>query len=1106
MKHKRTLALALVLALLLSCTGFTPVRAVSSTQTENTETAQATQDTPADELQAPQFVDSDQFEQNDHVERLYHEERMDTYVYRNSDGTKSVYYMGQNVKYKDKNGNVRDKDTTLVRSDRGYRMRDNDVELHLPDSPADGITLEHQSRRVKLLPQGGRSSANLEDNSIIYPGYFGAETALRYTPLLSGVKEDIILSRYTGENRFSFVLETGGLHLYEKDGQYYLAENENAEAAFYLGQVVVYDAMGRPDEGGMAVETLVPGQKYRLTLSADVNFLTDLETVYPVTIDPTLTVGYTVQGVNAIVDAPIYEGKPNSNYSNYVYDRVGYYNDEYKTARTVMRPDALLSSNEWQSITKFDIVSLKLYIKESSGKSGKQVDVHALTENSTWTESNVTWNNVGAYYPTPYASAILGNDDWAEFDLTSLAVAWKTIIDLQFLQIAQCGFLLKLADESVYRTIYSCEYSTVDYRPYMVFRYHEALTPSKDIWEGYPGTTVALFVSTQLGTRDDATWVSDNEDVASVSQNGVVSLNRAGTATITATCVNNDGEEITARCIVYVKMTDGVYYIKNASSNFCMYASNSLVFTVSENMQGSNINYLLWKVTYKEAGKYHIRPVRDISKALGTDDVGSAVIMQYESGSDDCLWQIQGSEDGYAILQNAQEEKALVPENAAANSSAVTFDVWDQTAPECHWEFEEAEGLFLWNKPTGKLVTTETDVYAEIGAEYSLLQLGIICNDSTELSYIYESSNDAIISVNGIGTPIKAHDFGSAVVTVEKVINDDISYSVSFTVNGILPSQAYILKNKTTKLYLGIEGRTKENGRSVIQDSFDDEDSQRWQFNHIGNSLYTISVFENGVSYFLTVSEDSTAVNQPIVLKTGNIENITDGMKWRIEPTDNDAYKITPLTGNANGCVLATSTSTATEGAPIIQGVYVDNNSYRDEWLIAKSSSILNWHLRETTAQTKVYIQLDEESDKSADWSSIITQAVSIWNNSGIGVTFEYDDSPPDNAIIVTVIVYSANKDNKGPGRMKPTNTNGAFIDSAIIEIFEPKFDEYENKYYARISVVVHEMGHLLGLGDNNFLGAPYQAIMNQNRNREETIIPQPCDMYYYNFVYDHSL
>lgn len=280
MKYRRILSLALALALLLGCATLSPVRAVQNEQTENTQTTQPTQDTTAEELQAPQFVDAEQFAQSDHIERLYHEERLDTYVYRNRDGSKSVYYMGQNVKYEDKNGNIRDKDTTLVRNGRGYRMRDNDVDLHLPDSPSDGITLAHSDRSVRLLPQGGNGSASLESNSVTYPGYFGAETALRYTPMLSGVKEDIILSSYTGQNSFSFILETGGLYLYEADGQYYLAESEGAEATFYLGEVVVYDSMGRPDEGSMVVEALVPGQQYRLTLSADVDYPTDPETVY----------------------------------------------------------------------------------------------------------------------------------------------------------------------------------------------------------------------------------------------------------------------------------------------------------------------------------------------------------------------------------------------------------------------------------------------------------------------------------------------------------------------------------------------------------------------------------------------------------------------------------------------------------------------------------------------------------------------------------------------------------------------------------------------------------------------------------------------------------
>lgn len=672
MKYNRVLALILAFAILLGCTGLVP--AYAATSGNDSDSSLSSQDSVTEQIQAPQYVDAEQFAQADHTERLYDEEKMNTYVYRNQDGSKSVYYMGQNVKYQHKDGTIRDKDTTLVRADRGYRMRDNDVDLHLPDSPADGITLAHGASSVKLLPQGGSGSARLSDNSILYAGCFGGKTILRYTPMLSGVKEDIILVSYTGQNSFAFVLETGGLYLYEAQGQYYLAESEAAEATFYLGQVVVYDAMGRPGNGSMTVETLISGQKYRLTLSADIDFLTDPETVYPVTVDPTLTVSYSVQGVNAIEDAPIYEGKPNSNYSNYVYDRVGYYDDEYKTARTVMRPAALLNSTEWQSIGSGDITSLKLYIKESSSKTAKQVNVHALTGNSTWTETNVKWSNVGAYSSTVYASASLGSGDWAEFNLTTLAKAWKNST-----QNENCGILLKLADESVYRTFYACEYSTIDYRPYMVLDYKLDLALSQSSIEIDEGSSFALTIMPEIAVNDNLTWTSSNSTVASVSTNGIVTGHKLGTATITVTSADADHS---ATCQVLVTIADGVYQLQNVANSLYLDTRNGGTKPGTAIQQytyaTTHSRNQLYKITHLEDNIYSIRPMTN--SGMGLYAVQSGGISLQTISTIDSAGEINSTQEwvissnsNYTLRNNSTSGSAFLTASSSTTSGIQVF-------------------------------------------------------------------------------------------------------------------------------------------------------------------------------------------------------------------------------------------------------------------------------------------------------------------------------------------------------------------------------------------------------------------------------------------------
>ncbi len=147
----------------------------------------------------------------------------------------------------------------------------------------------------------------------------------------------------------------------------------------------------------------------------------------------------------------------------------------------------------------------------------------------------------------------------------------------------------------------------------------------------------------------------------------------------------------------------------------------------------------------------------------------------------------------------------------------------------------------------------------------------------------------------------------------------------------ILENGTYFLKNKQTGRYADIKGPTMASGTTIHQWQFHGGNSQKWVFNYLGDGYYSIKSNNSSSPYYLGVKNDSTGLDVDIVLRTGTI---TDGMKWRIELTQNGAYKIIPKTGEASGYVLATSTSNTTNGAKLIQGDYIDNNSYRDEWLL----------------------------------------------------------------------------------------------------------------------------------------------------------------------------
>ena len=569
MKMKQFVSAFLAVAMILGCLGWGPASAqqAQTDATQNNALSSAQPDDLTKDSQILDYVDPEQFYSAEHIARLSNEESLDNYVFLNSDGSKSIYYMGRPVKYIDDDGTIREKDITLVRKNNGYGMRDNDVTLYIPDAAATGVMLSHNDFAVRLTPQGGSGMAQQEENSIVYANYFGWGTFLRYTPMLSGMKEDIILAKYTGQNSFTFLLETNGLYLYQNEGSYYLAENQDAEAAFYLGQIEVYDAIGRPDLGTMTAETLVSGQRYRLTVSVDQAFLTDPETVYPVTIDPTLTVRDSADVTNTLADTPVFSNRPNKNYGDYRYDSIGYV-EGYGTAMTAVRLTSLLADTNYSQLTAEQLTNVTFYIKGAGGQYAN-ISAHALTENSTWTELGLTWNTLGAYSTNAYATVLMGGSSWNAFDLTDLAKEWKAGT-----QNPQCGFVLISDSSTIATSAYGGENPTVDYRPYVVATYTNQITLNQTSVAIYDGDILALTATT-IPAGQAVTWESDTPAIASVSENGVVTGHAAGTAKITASLA--DGT--TAECEIEV-MAKTIRLNYNTSDNRAVvYRGSTVVVT-----------------------------------------------------------------------------------------------------------------------------------------------------------------------------------------------------------------------------------------------------------------------------------------------------------------------------------------------------------------------------------------------------------------------------------------------------------------------------------------------------------------------------------------------
>lgn len=742
------------------------------------------------------------FASGNHIKRLTDEETLSTYVFLNSDGSKTVYYLDEPVKYVDATGNIIEKDLALTESSNGYITTQNNVTLSLPVNPSSGIRLTHADNTVSLIPQGGTlaGTAQKSGNTLIYPNYYGNGISLAYTPTLSGVKEDIILNSYAGTNSFTFTLNTGGLNLYQSGANWYLAETELSETRINLGQVVTYDARGRFNIGTMTAQTLIAGRSYSVTITADEEFLTAETTTYPVTIDPTLTFTDGTYLSSSIEDATIYEGKPNLNTGTWQYHHIGYYDDEYGTGQTVVRLSNLITSEVYLATSANGITSAKFYVREASGNPSGTVNLYPIVTNVSWTETGITWNNKGSYGTTAYASTTLPSNKSACFDITQLVTDWK-----HGLKNATAGFVLVASpSNSDVESLYSSEYSTSSYRPYVSVTYKNSIQLDKSSAELRAGNTLTLTATTALEDYSSS-WSSSDMAVATIRKTGeytceVTGVN-PGTATITATL----GDGSTARCTIYVTIADGIYRISN--NNFCLGidsisgGSPTKLFTPN-NGEIAKLRQL-WKIEHIAQGTYTIRPVYKLDMGLcygGTNvritqtSVTTASPNALTELSSTHLWRITKSGSGYYI-QNAfttSSNNCLTPASGTVSSGhAVITGALQTDNPAFVWSLTRdtsvSEQILLIDNQTC-LPAVDNLRFAVYGEPLSVTDLGFTFTSISPLSndqnYSLESTPSGIVSINNETNTITGISSGTVTITIRK---HGISDTASFTINVIGP-------------------------------------------------------------------------------------------------------------------------------------------------------------------------------------------------------------------------------------------------------------------------------------------------------------------------------
>ena len=389
----------------------------------------------------PEAIDDDIIADSNHVERLYAlEDELNTVIFANDDDTNTIYIFDEDVKYIDQDGNIQDKSSELYEDfdiagfeEFAFVNLDNDIRTFFPEelSEDSGIVLDTEDYTIELAPISLNSdeSASVmrhpeDENAVIYEDVFGEQTAVQYTTLFDGFKEDIVLYERDGTigNTFPFVLKTNGLIAEIVDTQINLTDPELGEVVGVISPIFVYDSNCNFTHENEMKLTLLDDGNYEIIVIVDEDFLSNPDTVYPVYIDPTATINPSGSGSSkTIQDLMITNGTNNA--VNSTFMTVG------SLYRVIMRFPGVMS--HLQSIPTNQITNATLYLQTNSSSpvTSTTITPYYFTGPSNWIESAIN-NNLTATSFTAIGSAISFGRGVAsalvDFDITDAVIAWKS--------------------------------------------------------------------------------------------------------------------------------------------------------------------------------------------------------------------------------------------------------------------------------------------------------------------------------------------------------------------------------------------------------------------------------------------------------------------------------------------------------------------------------------------------------------------------------------------------------------------------------------------------------------------------------------------------------
>ena len=825
-----------------------------------------------------------------------------------------------------------------------------------------------------LTPVTVSPTAELKSDGKTVVYEYDAQTRYEYSLTYSGFKEDIIVSEYTGQTEYTFTLYTNGLTLTEDDGDFCLTDSEgNIKAT--LGSIIIFTADQQNNTfGSMTAETVTANEEYILTIHIDEDYLADPATLYPITIDPTIEISYANNGAGAIQDIVVNSADPLSGTDGEI--SAGKWGSDQSISRILMKfPHLNLNGIPYSE----SITSATVYIHDLMCQHEELTLECYPFIGPSWSESNATWSNTNqtgtgilgpklSQHIISYANGLeMETSQCYGFDITAAVQGWKSGT---YDQAKGIIFKASSANESAtahnYKTFAS--YNRANHKPYLVVGYDSYIPSIEFTMEDMvilrtQSIDLGLY-KTVVPENATVTYTALDHYTSVDSVSGALTPRNIGNGVVRASItVNGITYSDTVNVHIVLTRTYGVYKLNSVESEYNLDVCDGKISgqVAVNHWQDDGTLKQLWRIKHIGKGQYTIRPMHNPNMLLTASGTSVYVV---ENTTDDAsllnttyAWKIDSPMD--------RENRCI--QNAGITTTTNTLSVSYTDYSTCLNEYVEVQEYgwmltsvsytprILLYDTVSETLLHDTAVDEDISSiERTLplhdtksvadLGLRVIYSSVSTLDQEFEwrenystnSNSNSHVEINASTGEMYGTRIGRAFIYVEKK-NYSPTCLLEFEVLVILSGEYYI-KNKETGKFVDIQDEAYFSGQQIEQMTFDGGESQKWDFVYRENDGYYEIIIRDGANrrFYLSVKDSSTANDASVVLRS----TLTDGALWKVAYTESGAFKITPKTGEANNRVLAVGAYVANvDGVDIEQRDYVNDENYKDEWMVEDASS-----------------------------------------------------------------------------------------------------------------------------------------------------------------------